>query len=178
MTARAPAPADRYAIRRATPGDHEGVVRELHAYLAHIGVEPDPRALDRDVAEWRREYDGVSGALLVVEGPDGVIVGTAGLRRLEPGVGEIKRMWIRPSCQGQGLGRRLMDRCLEEGRALGFRRLRLDTQRRMAAAVRLYRRYGFAEIADYNGNPRAEIWMEAALEPDAPRLPSPPQAEG
>jgi ribosomal protein S18 acetylase RimI-like enzyme len=33
----------------------------------------------------------------------------------------------------------------------------------MEAALRLYRGYGFREIADYNGNPRAEIWMEATL---------------
>jgi hypothetical protein len=33
----------------------------------------------------------------------------------------------------------------------------------MAAARRLYRDYGFREIPDYNGNPRAEIWMEATL---------------
>jgi hypothetical protein len=42
--------------------------------------------------------------------------------------------------------------------------LRLDSERdRLAAAVKLYRRYGFEEIADYNRNPRADIWMELRL---------------
>ena len=72
-------------------------------------------------------------------------------------------MWIRPACQGAGLGRRLMERCLDEARRLGFRRMRLDTQRRMEAAVSLYKSYGFCEVPDYNGNPRAEIWMELTL---------------
>jgi ribosomal protein S18 acetylase RimI-like enzyme len=56
-----------------------------------------------------------------------------------------------------------MDRVLEEARALGGRVLRLDSEARLEPAVRLYRRYGFQEIADYNGNPRADVWMERAL---------------
>jgi len=41
--------------------------------------------------------------------------------------------------------------------------LRLDSERRLEAALSLYRSYGFKEVPDYNGNPRAEIWMEATL---------------
>jgi ribosomal protein S18 acetylase RimI-like enzyme len=151
------------AIRLAEARDDAAVARELSAYLAHIGAALDAGGLDHDIARWREEYDGVSGAFLVVEDPAGEIVGTGAVRLLEPEVGELKRMWIRPACQGLGLGRRLMDRCVEEARRLGAKRLRLDTQRRMEAALRLYRGYGFREIADYNGNPRAEVWMEATL---------------
>ncbi len=163
MTEPASPVAEQWTIRRAEPRDHESVARELAAYLAYIGAELDPQRLDRDIAAWQEEYDGVSGVLLVVQDARPNIVGTAGVRLLEPGLAELKRMWIRPVCQGRGLGRRLMDRCLEEARALGARRIRLDTQQRMAAAIRLYRSYGFADIPDYNGNPRAEIWMEATI---------------
>jgi len=72
-------------------------------------------------------------------------------------------MWIRPDSRGLGLGRRLLDCCLEEARALGCRILKLDSERRLEAAVHLYRSYGFKEIPDYNGNPRAEIWMQADI---------------
>src|SRR5262245_24584023 len=156
-------PTGNYRIRLAADGDARAVERELCAYLAHIGATLDAESLDHDVAEWRAEYDGVSGALLVVEDPEGRVVGTAGVRRLGEGLGELKRMWIRPACQGHGLGRRLMEQCLEHARRLGFVRLRLDTQRQMAAALRLYRSYGFREVPDYNGNPRAEVWMEVTL---------------
>jgi ribosomal protein S18 acetylase RimI-like enzyme len=155
--------ADEHLIRRAEPGDREAVARELAAYLAHIGEDLDAEGLDHDISHWEREYDGASGVLLVVESPAGEVVGTAGVRRLEPRVGEIKRMWIRPGFQGLGLGRRLIDRCLEEARALRFRAVRLDTERRMHAALHLYLSRGFVEIPDYNGNPRAQIWMERTL---------------
>jgi putative acetyltransferase len=152
-----------YVIRPVASRDRDAVARELAAYLAHIGEELDRDGLDHDIVHWEAEYDGASGVLLVVESEAGEIVGTAAVRSLGAGVGEIKRMWIRPGCQGLGLGRRLMSRCLEHARALGFRTIRLDTERRMAAALHLYRSCGFREIADYNGNPRAQIWMELEL---------------
>jgi ribosomal protein S18 acetylase RimI-like enzyme len=155
--------ADGYVIRPVEPRDREAVSRELAAYLAHIGEDLDADGIDHDIAHWERQYDGVSGTLLVVESPAGAIVGTAALRSLAPGVGEIKRMWIRPACQGLGLGRRLMSRCLAEARGRSLRVLRLDTERRMQSALSLYRSAGFTEIPDYNGNPRAQIWMELEL---------------
>jgi ribosomal protein S18 acetylase RimI-like enzyme len=162
MSARA-AEASRYRIRPAIGDDHDAVARELRAYLTWLGEELDGEGLDKDIAHWQSAYDGARGRLLVVEDPEGVVVGTAAVRLLEPGVGEIKRMWIRPAHQGKGLGRPLMDACLTEARALGCRRVRLDSERRLAAAVHLYRAYGFKEIPDYNGNTRAEVWMEREL---------------
>jgi ribosomal protein S18 acetylase RimI-like enzyme len=153
-----------YQVRRAGPADHEGVTRELAAYFAFLGEDLDPGGLDHDVADWQAEYDGVAGVMLVVVDPAGEVVGTAAVRRLAPEVAELKRMWLRPDCRGRGLARRLMDRCLEEARGLGGRVLRLDSEKdRLAAAVRLYRGYGFTEIPDYNRNPRADIWMELPL---------------
>jgi len=154
---------DAYVIRVVEARDREAVTRELGAYLAHIGETFDGEGLDHDIAHWEGHYDGVAGLLLVIEGPAGEIVGTAGLRVLAPGVGEIKRMWVRPACQGLGLGGRLMRRCLDEARERGFQVVRLDTERRMEAALHLYGAAGFTEIADYNGNSRAEVWMELRL---------------
>jgi len=162
MSARA-AEASGYRIRPASAKDHEAVARELRAYLAWLGEELDGEGLDKDIANWQAAYDGRRGCLLVVEDPAGLVVGTAAVRVLEPGVGEVKRMWIRPAHQGKGLGRPLMDACLDAALALGCGRLRLDSEDRLAAAVHLYRAYGFQEIADYNGNTRANIWMERAL---------------
>jgi ribosomal protein S18 acetylase RimI-like enzyme len=152
-----------YAIRRATAADSADVRRELEAYLGFLGEELDGEGIDKDIARWTEVYDGARGVLLVVVAPGGAVVGTAAVRALAPGVGELKRMWIRPAHQGRGLGRPLLDACLAEARALGFRALRLDSEPRLAAAVHLYRKAGFTDVPDYNGNPRATMWMERAL---------------
>ena len=152
-----------FTIRLARPEDAAAVARELAAYLSFIGDAFEPEGLDHDIAHWQEEYGGPRGSLLLVQDPAGEVVGTAAVRVLAPGVGELKRMWLRPACQGLGLGRRLMDASLDEARGLGCRTLRLDSESKLEAAVHLYRAYGFTEIPRYNDNRRADIWLERPL---------------
>ena len=152
-----------FTMRRARPEDATAVRRELAAYLDHIGDTLDAEGLDHDIAHWQDEYDGCAGVLLLVIDQTGEVVGTAAVRILESGVAELKRMWLRPTARGRGLVQELLDKCLDEGRRLGCRTMRLDSQARMAAAVRLYRKNDFREIPTYNDNRRADIWMERTL---------------
>src|SRR5262245_55276275 len=123
-----------YRIRPAMSADRAAVARELAAYLRFMELDPDPDGLDHDVAAWEREYDGASGVLLVGEDAAGSVIGTAGVRLLAPGTGELKRMWLRPEYRGLGLGRRLMEACLAAARGLGCRVLRLDSRGRLEPA--------------------------------------------
>ena len=87
-------------------------------------------------------------------------VAGGGVRRLEPDVGEVKRMFVEPRQRGRGLGRRLLAELEAAARDLGFRRLRLDT----AGDLRgFYERAGYAAIPDYNGNGYATFWGEKAI---------------
>ena len=122
-------------------------LQELHETF---GIEDSPT----DVAGLRdslREYDDPAKALFVVEDQVGALVGVAGLRTLEPGVVEVKRMYVVPECRGFRVGSRLLDRLLDEARSLGAATVRLDTARFMADAQRLYRSRGFAERTPYPG---------------------------
>lgn len=95
---------------------------------------------------------------------DGRAAGCGALRRLEPGVGEIKRMWVAPEARGLGLSRRLLAALEDEARALGFARVRLDTNRALTEAQALYRSAGYREIGRFNDNPYADLWFEKGLE--------------
>ena len=79
------------------------------------------------------------------------MVGVAGLRTLEPGVAEVKRMYVVPECRGMHVGSQLLDRLLEEAGRMQAPTVRLDTVRFMADAQRLYRSRGFAEREPYVG---------------------------
>ena len=103
------------------------------------------------------------GAYLVGwRGPDAVAGG--GLRPLEPGVAEFKRMFVRPPARSQGVGAELVSALEDAARSLGYRAARLDTGPRQVHALRLYRRAGFVEIEPYNDNPFACFWGEKVLE--------------
>ncbi|AUW93440.1 hypothetical protein BXT84_05305 [Sulfobacillus thermotolerans] len=90
--------------------------------------------------------------------------GCVALKRLEQGICEMKRLYVRPSCRGYGLGRQLVERIMELGQTLGYERMRLDTLESLTAALHLYRTLGFYEIPRYNDNPRPDVrYLECRL---------------
>jgi len=87
------------------------------------------------------------------------------MRKLAPGVCEMKRLFLRPAYRRQGLGRVLVDSIIDEARKLGYTHMRLDTlPGRMDQAIALYRSVGFVEIAPYYENPVQDAkFMELKL---------------
>jgi len=77
----------------------------------------------------------------------------------------MKRLYVRPEFRGRNIARKLLERLFSEARAIGYRRMRLDTVRgTMDAAISLYRQYGFQEIAAYTVNPNPGVlYMELDL---------------
>lgn len=101
---------------------------------------------------------------------DGRAIGCVALKRLDGGVGEIKRLWVDPASRGLGVAQRLLDALETHAGGMGLRMLRLDTNKTQVEAHALYRRQGYAEIAPYNDNPYADHWLEKRLR--ARRAPS------
>ena len=93
----------------------------------------------------------------------GRVVAGGGVRRLDDGVAEIKRMFVVPEARGRGHGRRLLDALEDAAADLGYQAVRLDTARTMTTAMEMYRRSGFRDIPDYNGNSYASFWGEKDL---------------
>ncbi|HEY1826620.1 MAG TPA: GNAT family N-acetyltransferase [Acidimicrobiales bacterium] len=98
-------------------------------------------------------FDAPLGAFLVARSPDGVVVGGVGVRTREPGVGEVKRLWVAPDGRGRGIGRALMDELEDAARRLGLTELRLATGFRQPEAVSLYESSGWQrQWSDWDGS--------------------------
>ena len=108
-------------------------------------------------------FTAAGGAWLVAY-LDGRAVGCAGLRTLQPGVGEIKRMFVAAPARGQGIGRLLLRELEARALAAGHERVRLLTTPVLAEARALYAAEGYAEIARHERpDAPAEIWLEKEL---------------
>jgi len=90
-------------------------------------------------------------------------VGCGAVRTFEPGIGEIKRMWISPEVRGLGVGRRLLAELERVAKRRRMRAIRLDTNESLAEALHLYRSAGYREIERFNDNPYAHHWFEKSL---------------
>jgi GNAT superfamily N-acetyltransferase len=109
-------------------------------------------------------FSGDGGAWLVAYGDDGRPVACGGLRTLDPGVGEIKRMFVIASERGSGLGRRLLRELERRAAAYGHRCVRLLTTEALHEAAALYAAEGYrvVERIERPGEP-VEIWLEKQL---------------
>jgi len=101
----------------------------------HFRLDPD------EVADGR-------GAFLIAV-RSGVPVGCGAVRRIDETAGEIKRMYVVPAERGRGVGRIILSALEVEARALGLRRLLLETGARQPEAIALYERAGFSGIARF-----------------------------
>ena len=119
--------------------------RTLADYGIELEFESD-QALFRDLEVMRE-----SRARLYVAEIEGEPVGMGGLRPLVADEAEIKRMYVRPSARGLGVGRAILQRLVDDARALGYKTIRLDSAPFMHEAHALYGSFGFVPSSPHAG---------------------------
>jgi len=132
-----------------------GLIRE---YADALGVDLCFQNIEAELAALPGEYAAPAGALLVVM-VDGQPAGCGAIRPLPdvdyPDACEMKRLFVRRTFRGFGLGRVLTLALLEHAQQAGYSTLLLDTLDDMEAARGLYAELGFEEVAPYYFNPLA-----------------------
>jgi len=152
-------------IQATSPAEVE-MMRELFTeYADSLGIDLCFQGFAGELAGLPGMYAPPEGRLLPAgDAEGGRIAGCAGLRRLADGVGEMKRLYVRPAFRGRAVGRLLATAILDEARAIGYRRVRLDTLPSMAEAQRLHTSLGFVDIPPYRENPiPGARYLEVAL---------------
>ena len=131
-------------IRPFTPSDtaafHDLNVAWIEQYFA---VETS----DRAQLERPNETILAAGGRILIADLDGEAVGTVALI---PGHGEatleLAKMSAREDLHGQGIGKKLMQAAIDTAREIGARRIWLETNRKLDAALALYEKSGFREL--------------------------------
>jgi putative acetyltransferase len=149
----------------ADNGERIAAVRELFLeYANSLNFNLCFQSFEKELAGLPGDYVFPEGILLLAladEQPAGCVA----LHKLEEGICEMKRLYVRPQFRGTGLGSQLIRSVINSAVTLGYSRMRLDTvAAEMQDAVRMYRRLGFVEIAPYRENPMpSALYMELDL---------------
>lgn len=158
-------PARQIELSQAVSPDEIEQVRALFLeYGSSLGFSLCFQSFDEEVKALPGAYGPPDGKLILARHA-GQPAGCIALRKLDAGICEMKRLYVRPAARGNRLGRILVEHLIAEARAMAYMRMRLDTiESAMRSAVALYRRMGFKEIAPYSKIPiESAMWMELIL---------------
>ena len=124
-----------------------GLEEFLEIICSYRGHKFDPTGLQSDIRNIENIYQSQGGNFWIMIANDAVI-GSIGLKILNKidGIGEIKRYFVLPSYQRQGIGTLLMEHLLLNANKNELHILRLDTMRESIAARKIFAKYGFQEL--------------------------------
>lgn len=153
-------------ITIATLPEDVAAARQLfEEYAAWLGFSLCFQGFDQELATLPGKYALPTGRLLLAK-CDGAPAGCIALRPIQPGICEMKRLYVRPQFRGLALGRKFVERLLSEAKIIGYTSMRLDTiSEKMPEAVKLYRSFGFVEVAPYYSTPEPHtLFLELKLD--------------
>ncbi|MEW5353679.1 GNAT family N-acetyltransferase [Streptomyces sp. 16-176A] len=132
-------------------------------YLLHEGRRTDPDELEREIAAATGSELAPPKGQLLVGRYEGTPAGTAGVRLLDAATAELTRVFVAERARGRGGAALLVGAAEDAARALGARRIVLDTRGDLVEARALYARLGYTETAPYNDSRYAEHWFAKSL---------------
>jgi GNAT superfamily N-acetyltransferase len=150
-------------VRDFMPGD-EAAFRDINLEWIerYFAVEPK----DREVLDDPRRYilDPGGAILMALDGE--AAIGAVALVVMGEGSVELAKMGVRPAAQGKGAGRMLVAAAVARARAMGMRRVYIETNSRLTTAIGLYRDAGFVPLMQRQPSPylRSDVQLELNLD--------------
>lgn len=146
-------------IRAETPADIAAVKEIFEAFIDFMPIDLGFQGIDAEMQAFPGFYE-----FMLVAKINGEPVGAVALKEHDAALCEMKRLYVLPKGRSAGAGRLLCERLIEDARAMGYRKILLDSLKRLEAAVALYGKLGFTEIEPYNFNPEDDVvYMERML---------------
>lgn len=121
-------------------------------YMEWLGMDLCFQGIDEEMDNFSSIYNHPTGCFIYIS-ENGIIKGGVGVRQLERGICEMKRLFVYDQFRGQHFGLLLCQEIIAMSKELGYKKMRLDTVEKLTQAIQLYKNLGFYEISSYYPNP-------------------------
>jgi putative acetyltransferase len=152
-------------IRKIQPSDNPHLALIIRNALAEFGANKPGTVFYDDTTDHLYELFQKPGSIYYVAEQEGEILGGAGIypsNGLPKGTCELVKMYLKPATRGLGLGRKLIEQCLEFAKALGYVQVYIETMPELRKALSVYEKFGFEYLNGPLGNTGhfgCDVWM-------------------
>ena len=157
-------------IRTIRPSDNAALAIIVRNALAEFGVNKPGTVFYDKTTDQLFELFQVPASIYYVAEIEAKIVGGAGIfpsNGLPESTCELVKMYLSPEARGHGLGKLLIDQCLQFAGKSGYKRVYIETMPELRKAVGIYEKYGFKKLEGPLGNTGhfgCDVWMILDLE--------------
>ena len=150
-------------IEAITTEDFELAKALFSEYAEWLGIDLGFQQFDKELTELKAMYSRPHGVLFITL-LNNEPVACVGVRPIDSGIAELKRMYVRPAFRRMGIAQDLLEASLAFAKEAGYQKIRLDTLDTMHPAMTLYERNGFVRIPAYYYNPEENaVYFEREL---------------
>jgi len=162
-------PADIH-IRSIQPSDNTAIAVIIRNSLSEFGANKPGTVFFDPTTDALYDLFQLPGSFYLVAEENSGLLGGAGIfpsAGLPEGVCELVKMYLHKAARGKGLGRLLINQCLEKAKDLGYKKVYLETMPELGKAVSIYEKFGFTYLTGPMGNTGhfgCDVWMIKELE--------------
>ena len=154
-----------FIIREIQKKDNPAIAAIVRDVLMEMGAPKVGTAYADPYLDSLFEVYTVPKSIYFVIEKDGKIIGGAGVMQLDnsdENICELQKMYLLPEGRGLGLGKSLIDNCIEKAIEFGFESCYIETMAYMEDAQKLYKKVGFYNLDKQLGNTghsSCQVWM-------------------
>ena len=132
-------------------------------YAEFLGVDLCFQDFEDELQTLHKVYSSPRGCIILAK-LNGEVLGCIALKPIGDNICEMKRLYVRPSARGKGLGKQLVEELIYFARNAGYKAMKLDTIASLKEAIKLYRSKGFVKTDPYVYNPLSDVlYFELSL---------------
>jgi len=153
------------SIRPIEPADNPALAKIVRSVLAEFGANRPGTVYFDDTTDHLFELFQKENSCYFVAIDNGKIAGGAGIytsNGLDPDTCELVKMYLIPEARGTGLGKLLIEQCIDAAKKRGFKKIYLETMPELRKAMHVYEKFGFSYLKGPMGNTGhfgCDIWM-------------------
>ncbi len=152
-------------IRKLMPEDNAALAKVIRDTMTEFGVNKSNTVFDDPTTDHLYEVFQQKNSDYNIAEINGEIAGGAGIyptKGLPEGTCELVKMYLKPEARGLGLGRKLIEKCIEKAKELGYKNIYIESMPELRKALSIYARFGFEYLKGPMGNSGhggCSLWM-------------------